>query len=276
MRIATIYDTTMRPDTVGVYVTKALRGLGHEVSHIEPLRCSRTPDGFDLYFVVDDGIPYCFSDPHKNIAYWAVDTHISMANQVLKSEHAKWVFAAQKNGAAELAKTIKKPVEWLPLACDESHVRDPEPLKSYDVCFIGNVYPSIMPKRVAVLDEALAATERFVYGQKPPRATSDIYAKSRIVLNCAIRDDVNMRVFEAMASGSMLLTDNCGNGLDDLFKAGEHLAVYDGNVANVIQHYIINNAERERIAAQGKECVLTHHTYRERMKTAIERIKESI
>ena len=48
-----------------------------------------------------------------------------------------------------------------------------------------------------------------------------IYSASRIVFNRSIKDDVNMRVFEALASGSLLLTnDLAANGQAELFRDG--------------------------------------------------------
>ena len=44
-----------------------------------------------------------------------------------------------------------------------------------------------------------------------------IYSESKIVLNASINGDLNMRVFEALTSGALLVTDRIENGLDTLF-----------------------------------------------------------
>ena len=51
------------------------------------------------------------------------------------------------------------------------------------------------------------------------------YSAARIAFNRSIRNDVNMRVFEAVACGSMPMTNDLSdNGLDALFRDGVHLA----------------------------------------------------
>ncbi len=53
------------------------------------------------------------------------------------------------------------------------------------------------------------------------------YSAARIAFNRSIRNDVNMRVFEAVACGSMLMTNDLSdNGLATLFRDGMHLATY--------------------------------------------------
>ena len=64
-------------------------------------------------------------------------------------------------------------------------------------------------------------------GQRFFDAMARTYSASRIVFNRSIRNDVNMRVFEALACGSLLLTnDLADNGQAELFRDGEHLATY--------------------------------------------------
>ena len=54
-----------------------------------------------------------------------------------------------------------------------------------------------------------------------------IYSAARMVFNRSIKNDLNMRVFEGLASGSLLLTNDLGeNGQDELFRDGAHLAAY--------------------------------------------------
>ena len=54
-----------------------------------------------------------------------------------------------------------------------------------------------------------------------------VYSASRVVFNRSIRNDVNMRVFEALACGSLLVTNDLAeNGQDELFQDRVHLATY--------------------------------------------------
>ena len=71
-----------------------------------------------------------------------------------------------------------------------------------------------------------------------------------------------MRVFEAMASGCLLLTDDRAD-VHALFTEGEHLRVYQSptELRALARHYLGNESERRRLAALGRERVLAEHTY---------------
>ena len=102
-----------------------------------------------------------------------------------------------------------------------------------------------------------------------------IYSASRLVFNRSIRNDINMRVFEALACGSLLVTNNLGdNGLDELFQDGTHLATYwDGEeLLDKIRFYLDREELRERLAAAGRSEALSRHTYRHRMQTILESV----
>jgi hypothetical protein len=51
------------------------------------------------------------------------------------------------------------------------------------------------------------------------------YSAARLLFNRSLKNDVNMRVFEAVACGSLLFKNDLGNnGQDELFRDGVHLA----------------------------------------------------
>ena len=60
-----------------------------------------------------------------------------------------------------------------------------------------------------------------------PAEMARVYSESRLVFNCSLRREVNMRVFEGPATGSLLLTDRIGNGLSELMADRTHLVMYD-------------------------------------------------
>ena len=94
------------------------------------------------------------------------------------------------------------------------------------------------------------------------------YSAARIAFNRSIRNDVNMRVFEAVACGSMLMTNDLGdNGLAELFRDGVHLATYRDreDLLDKLAFYLEREAVRERIAAAGRAEAIAKHTYAHRM-----------
>ncbi|MGE0761440.1 MAG: glycosyltransferase, partial [Pirellulaceae bacterium] len=105
------------------------------------------------------------------------------------------------------------------------------------------------------------------------------YSAARIVFNRSLANDVNMRVFEALCSGSLLITNDLSdNGLADLFEDGTHLVTY-GNAAELLDRvrwHLEHEQEREQIAAAGRCEVLARHTYRHRMETLLQAAAQSI
>jgi tetratricopeptide (TPR) repeat protein len=93
-----------------------------------------------------------------------------------------------------------------------------------------------------------------------------VFGSAKIVFNESVLGDLNFRTFEAMACGALLLTERIGNGLDELFTPGVHLATYgpDDLIAQAT-HYLAHDAEREAVARNGREAVAAHHTMAARM-----------
>ena len=103
------------------------------------------------------------------------------------------------------------------------------------------------------------------------------YSAARIAFNRSIRNDVNMRVFEAVACGSLLMTNDLSdNGLAELFRDGVHLATYrePEDLIDKLAYYLEREPIRERIAAAGRAEAIAKHTYAHRMKTILGRAAE--
>jgi spore maturation protein CgeB len=96
---------------------------------------------------------------------------------------------------------------------------------------------------------------------------ADVYRKSRIVFNQAVRNDLNMRVFEGMAAGALMVTDTIHqNGMEDLFTPGEHLVTYasEAELFARLDYYLAHEDERRAIAERGRALVLQRDTYGQR------------
>jgi 2-polyprenyl-3-methyl-5-hydroxy-6-metoxy-1,4-benzoquinol methylase len=268
-RVAVIYDDSLRPETTGTYCLRALSELV-EVVHVRPDGLDRLERaGFDLYLNVDDGLEYRLPPDLRPSAWWAIDTHIDFARCAARARDCDLVFAAQRDGAARLDAEGIAPAVWLPLACDPAVHRRHEVAKRHDVAFVGNVFPG--PRR-ALIDLLRTRYRSAFVGNAYFDEMAEIYSASRLVFNRSLLNDVNMRVFEALACGSLLLTDDLAdNGLAELFRDGVHLATYrdEQDLLDKAAYYLAREAVRERIAAAGRDAVLAGHTYRHRMETLL-------
>ncbi len=231
------------------------------------------PPGLDLYLRLDNG-QYDFRMPERlrPSAYYAVDTHLNMERMIPLASQFDAVFSAQKDGVAGFAESGIE-ASWLPLACwPEFHSAPANTPKMLDLAYVGNVRLRWWRRH------KLKPRDRFLYavrrrfknshiGQARAEDLGRVYGSARVGLNRTIRNDICMRFFEVMCSGTMLLTNRTeGNGFLEFFSPGENLAVYesDDEVFDAIDYWLAHEDERERIAAAGKELVLGKHTYAHR------------
>jgi FkbM family methyltransferase len=264
-RVAVIFDNKVRPDTTGVYCRRAL-GTLVEVEHFLPDELARIPRrGFDLYLNIDDGLEYDIPSDLRPAAWWAIDTHLNFERYLPRARKFDFVFSAQRDGADHFRQAGIRWVNWLPLACDpEMHCRQSLP-KQHDICFIGHVFPGARSELLSLLQRRFA---NVLVGERYFEEMARAYSASRLVFNCSILNDINMRVFEALACGSMLITNDLReNGQDELFEAGVHLETYREaeELLDKAAYYLRHEQAREKIAAKGREEALAWHTYRHRM-----------
>jgi hypothetical protein len=276
LKIAIVFDNQNRPDTTGVYCQRALRGK-HEVDHFLPDQMDRIrPDSYDVFLNIDDGRSYRFRpDLHPSI-FWAIDTHVKPDRCQSKARDFDLVFCAQRPGAAEMRKAGIA-ARWCPLAFDPGiHRKHPLP-KVLDVCFVGNAGrfrwgnffyegKEVFRERTRLL-ALLKKRFNLFTGKFFFEDMAVVFSLSKIVFNRSIKDDVNMRVFETLGCGSLLMTNQIGPGQDLLFKDGEHIVEYRSKkeLIEKVDYYLHHEEEREKIAARGRVEALRKHTYAHRM-----------
>jgi len=271
MKIAMFYDTRPgRNDGPPLYWRHALETLGHQVirftSQNEPLGHGK----FDLYLWIDWGedaltgiLPYkpiSMKDHHPS-AYIASDTHLGFEYRLEKAREFDYVFCNQERAVREFAERGVE-ARWLPHAVEpRAYPNTPECIKKYDVGFVGFV---TFEKRADALDRIYREFPNFFYGQRLFEEAAEVYRKSRIVFNTSAEDDVNMRLFEVLATGSFLLTEHVPSIGDFGLIDGRHFVSYlDLNDAvNKAGYFLKHVDKREKIAKDGMEAVLAGQGFR--------------
>lgn len=130
----------------------------------------------------------------------------------------------------------------------------------YDVSTVMNVGG----RRAATL-QMLESQKEFTFANGVGREGAE-YSKflqsGKLIFNQSNHDELTRRVFEALASGRMLLTDRIpeSTGIYDLFTPGVHLDIYDGStdLLEKIRFYLAHDEDRERIARAGQVEVSKH------------------
>lgn len=199
------------------------------------------------------------------VAY-LIDVHQDLKSRLQTSLLFDLVFIAQKDYLHFFNQNGQPLTSWLPLACDSEIHNQSAVTRQYEVGFVGNLGHRDTP-RWKVLTAILPLFKTNDYQRyHSPLEMGNVYGQSKIVFNTSINGDVNMRVFEAMAAGALLVTDRIGNGLSELFKEDVHYVGYDSvdEAKEKISFYLSHDAERVKIAQAGQQEVLEHHTYLKR------------
>jgi spore maturation protein CgeB/Flp pilus assembly protein TadD len=235
------------------------------------------PHGFmpDLFLWIESVYGYFPQGIQKlpfPTACYLIDSHLNISWHIEWAKQFDFVFVAQKKYIPDFKKAGCMNVHWLPLGCDPDVHRKFDVEKVYDIGFVGSITKNHV-RRKMLIDKL--SKEFDVHVERSfLKDMALTFSRSQIVFNEAIKDDLNMRVFEALSTGSLLITDEAvGSGLTDFFKDREHLAIYnEDNIVEIADYYLKHPEERERIAAKGREEVLKKHTYDHRVMEMLEKI----
>lgn len=202
-----------------------------------------------------------FIDSHLNLA-----DHLSRAGQFdhVAVSHGQYLQAFEQHGIRN--------VFHLPCSADPEVFHPVAVQRERDVVFVGHT--GVHPRRVELL-KGLA--ERFDLHQDRQffEACAEAFSRGHLVFNCSLNGDLNMRVFEAMAAGSLLVTDRLApeTGLERFFADGEDLVLYDTpeQLYAAVTHYLAHPEEAEAIRRRARQAILAGHTYRHRALAVLER-----
>lgn len=303
-RISIYYDvlpqTGMRSDGAPIYINYNLRklingenvlknpGLIHDDSknivHLSPINPTKQHGFFDLNILVDYGedglgIPLDWKIPKPN-CYWAFDTHVSPGSYKYRLDRARdfdHVFLCHDGQIKDFIRDgiPREKIHYLPVAAEPDCYRPYPILEKWDWCFIGHLNNDFRIDLIDRFCREWPLGEKGYLGWRMPQVQGhnvldDVakkFSQSRIILNESIKDDLNMRVFEALACKRFLLTEEVPPLLA-LFKPMTHLDTFR-TIDQAVEragYYLSHEKERNAIAQAGYEEVLAKHTYMHRLK----------
>jgi hypothetical protein len=263
MKLALVFNAD-REDTIGWHFVEAAAALGVEATQFQTRDAAAIRPGFDLYLRIDHG-DYADADLPKRLrprAFYAIDTHLprSWAKIRRLADRYHLVMCAHRRGAEDLHGA------WVPVAANlRIHGRQPLPAR-WDVASVAT--EGGVPRKFVLQ----ALRERYPHhsiGEAPGAQVGAIYSQAKIGFNLSIRDDVNMRVFEVLAAGALLVTNRLPH--EDLaqlgLREGEHYVAYGrpGELLSLIDHYLRHEPERQAIAQAGMRLAHARHTYTHRL-----------
>jgi len=204
--------------------------------------------------------------------FYTVDTHHHLRVHRFLAHLFDLTLIAHKDYTLGIEEYGISPV-WFPLWA--SRIPKISDSRTKGAVFVGTLNPDLNPERVTFFEELKKLAEVEVLQAN----WWEVFSDSKIVINQTVKKDLNFRVFEAMSTGALLLTEKIENGLFELFKEGEHLVTYEKGdakeAAEKIRYYLSNESERQRIAKLGMEEVRLFHSPLVRAKTLLELVTKA-
>lgn len=306
-RIAIYYDNRYgRNDGPPLYYKHAMQQMKMDVTHLLPDGDTSRFGKFDYHFWVDWGEDAVIGkqkalsltpppDGGKTI-YIASDTHLDDGYRFEKAKQFDYVFFNQKNAVDEFTKILQQDqirpydVSYLPHAAEPIAFPRFTIIKKYDLVFIGHIQEyhrgnGLNMSRIDVLDYVLKQFPNSYFGSRHPawpeknmfEDAAKKFCQSKIVFNISIGNDLNMRFFETLSTGSFLLT----NKIPELKSAekygfinGVHYVSYKSleDAVEKANYYIEHDDEREKIAKAGHKQSKLTGTYKSRIKEIVKTV----
>jgi len=265
-----------------IWFVEELRALGHRIvtaglderfdvqihaplTHISQI-IERAPDNFnpDRIVMFDNSGPLVVTGLEEveiPMLFYSIDTHHHLSFHRHYYQLFDYTLLAQRDyldALMELGRSEDRPLaEWMPLW--SSQPIEPCSDKIYGTVFVGQLNAKLNPGRVKFFERLKARVPMLCISGE----FWSIFPVSEIVINQTVKGDLNFRVFEALESGALLLTERTGNGLFDLFVDGEHLVTYEKDnveeAAGIIERYLADPQAARAIAARGRAAVYAKH-----------------
>lgn len=249
----------------------ALKSLGYEIIFVQTSEnCEISkPEDYNFILLSDTQtlLPKNLMDLHIPIIGFHIDTFLSTKRRIKISElfdytivfHPQYENIFKRNGITH--------THLLPHAVEKSLFIESSGKRIYDLGWVGSINGWQYKKRkkiVEILKDKYKMNEpsrNYSYSE-----LTEIYKSSKLAVNISRDDylvDANLRCFEIMASGALLLTMRPTELEFIGFKEGQHFVAFKNisELINKIEFYLANDEERTRITQAAKKSILTDHTY---------------
>lgn len=118
-------------------------------------------------------------------------------------------------------------------------------------------------RRLRLAGRVAAEKLPLVLKEIPQREALKLYGASLIALNVSANADLNLRAFETMAAGSMLLMDRLAaeSGVAQLWREGHDLVTYDSpdDMMEKARHYLAHPEKAREIGRAGEQWFDQHY-----------------
>ena len=159
--------------------------------------------------------------------------------------------------------------QWMPLCVTSSDFREYNEKKEYDIVFVGNTSQHRL-KRNNLLNLLKKYFSVTVVQNISSSQMLTVFSQAKIVLNENLFSGLTLRVFQGLASGALVLTEEGGVGVEDYFRDREHLVCYNpNNIISLFDNILANYDSYAHIADNGQSACRQYHTSAARAHTLL-------
>jgi len=209
------------------------------------------------------------------------DVFVGLRSRVRWSMLFDYVFVAHPRFVAAFQAAGHPHVHTLPLAAPSSFLAKPDDTDRYfDVGWVGRSQGPLLAARSRILPRLALKFHMNEWRRwHTYEEAARVFQRSKVVVNIARDDypsDANMRVFEAMAAGALLIT-RVPTELSELgFREGEHFVGYrdEADLEGTVRDCLARREDRLEIARRGQELIRQEHTYERRAQKIFETVEQ--
>lgn len=251
------------------------------VVHLSPINPTHLNGNFDLHVLIDYGedglhIPLDWTIPHPN-AYWIADSHLGYEYRLKRAKEFDHVFVSHKPSIDKMIQDgiPAEKIHYMPWAAEADCYRPVPIIEKWDWCFIGHLNNDFRIDLIDRFCKEWPVGQKGYLGWRMPQfqghnVLDDVakkFSQSRVVINEAIHDDLNMRVFETLACKRLLITEDIP-AVRDHFEGEKHLLLFKtiDEAVGLARHALADKGFRDQVAQAGYDEFLAKHTYMHRAK----------
>lgn len=267
----------MRIGYFGSFLREGFRTLGCDVIPL-PLTATKTlqelveatgvqPDVVFLELFGKTPLPLDLCRSRYPLAAYCIDTPLNEYWLLPLARLFDFVYVDQLSSVARFQQGGIQ-AKWLPLCVSAADFRPATP-KKYFLSFVGRQTP-YRRKRCNLLNLLQKHFPVHVVADLSKAAMLDTFAASRIVLNENFFPGFNLRFFQVLASGALLLTERPGPGEALHFQEGSHYVGYaPSDVIATIERLDRDWEAAAPVAALGQQACRQGHTSADRARTVL-------
>lgn len=225
------------------------------------------PDVVFIEFFGKTTLPKEFFNCRYKLAAYCIDSSLNEYWLVPLLHLFDFVYVDQLSSVSRFQRDGVQ-AKWLPL-CVSKHDFRAVSEKKHLLSFVGRLTPQRV-KRQNLINYLSKTFPVNIVQDVSHAAMLDVFASSRIVLNENFFSGLNLRFFQVLASGSVLLTERQGYGVKMHFREGKHYVGYSpGDIVATIKQIERADALFERIAVCGQEECRQRHTSAHRAQAVV-------